>query len=407
MDIRPPRRPMQVPPRPTDELPPVAAPAPTQAVPEAHLSPAPSPAALNEVTVPPPAPKQHKKWRWWLLGGMCGIVVLICLGSFAWYQLALRPVSGDSTRTRVTIVSGATPASIAKTLSDKHLIRSSLAFDIYTRLTKTRDRLQAGVYSLSPSQSTGMIVNHLVSGKVDQFNVTFYPGGTLTAMPGTPDAKKTDAQTMLLRAGFSQADISAALAKTYDLPLFADKPAGTSLEGYIYGDTYVIDSSTSVEQLLTTAFAEYQKVLTDNDVVAGFKAQGLTLYQGITLASIVQSEMGSHKADMPQVAQVFLKRYRDGISLGSDVTAYYGAALAGLPLAVTTDTPYNTRLHTGLPPGPISTPSLAALLAVAHPAAGDYSFFLTGDDGVTYYAHTDAEHQQNITDHCKVGCAVQ
>jgi UPF0755 protein len=76
-----------------------------------------------------------------------------------------------------------------------------------------------------------------------------------------------------------------------------------------------------------------------------------------------------------------------------------------LERSVATDTPYNTRIHKGLPPGPVATPGLTALQAVAHPAAGDYLYFLSGDDDKTYFAKTDEEHQANITNHCQVKCA--
>lgn len=398
MDIRPPKR------RPAATQP-IVSPTTPPAAPVDPLSVLPD-LSLPEATSSVESPKRKKK-LWWIPSGII-LLLLVCTAAVvAMYQYQLSPVNAhNSARTRVTIASGSTPTQIANTLAEKKLIRSTKAFDIYTRLTKTRNKLQAGSYSLSPSQSTASIVDHLVSGKADQFKVTFFTGGTLKAAPGTANTKKTDVETMLLRAGFSQDEINAAFTKTYNLPLFAGKPAGTSLEGYVYGDTYVIDSSTTVEQLLNLSFTTFNKAIIDSDIVAGFRAQGLDLYQGITLASIVQAEMGSHQADMPQVAQVFLKRLATGMPLGSDVTAYYGADMIGKSHSVAVDTPYNTRIHAGLPPGPIGAPSLAALKAVAHPAAGNYLFFLSGDDGKTYFATTDAEHEANKAAHCQTLCAL-
>jgi UPF0755 protein len=130
------------------------------------------------------------------------------------------------------------------------------------------------------------------------------------------------------------------------------------------------------------------------------------LYQAITLASIVQREEPD-ATSQKQVAQVFYLRLAKDMPLGSDVTAYYGADQIGAERAVTVDTPYNTRIHTGLPPGPIATPGLTALQAVAAPASGDYLYFLSGDDDVTYFAHTDEEHEANIKAHCQIKCAIQ
>jgi len=91
--------------------------------------------------------------------------------------------------------------------------------------------------------------------------------------------------------------------------------------------------------------------------------------------------------------------------LGSDVTYQYAAKILGVSPTPTLDSPYNTRINTGLPPGPIATPGLSALTAVASPAGGEYVYFLSGDDGMTYFAVTEAEHQENIANHCQVKCA--
>jgi len=127
------------------------------------------------------------------------------------------------------------------------------------------------------------------------------------------------------------------------------------------------------------------------------------LYQGITLASIIQREVSGTK-DQSQVAQVFYSRLAQGTPLGSDVTYQYAAKKLGVTPSPSLDSPYNTRKYAGLPPGPIATPGLSALQAVATPAPGDYLYFLSGDDNVTYFARTDAEHEANIQNHCHKKC---
>jgi len=360
-------------------------------------------------SMPPVLPKRHS-WRKWMLLSIFTVIFLglACVAvGYIWYQQALSPVSGEvnATRQQVTIEAGSSPSQIGDLLLSKQLIRSKKAFDIYTRLSQTQNKLQAGAYRLSPAESTPEIVKHLVSGNVDEFTLTFYPGATLTDTVTKTDSKKVDVTTVLKRAGYSQDEISAALSKTYDHPLFADKPATANLEGYVYGETYNFASSSTVEDILMRTFDEYYKAVKDNNLVAGFKAQGLSLYEGITMASIIQREVPSAK-DQKQVAQVFLKRYRAGMALGSDITAYYGADKIGEARSVAVDTPYNTRLHSGLPPGPIASPGLSALEAVANPADGDYLYFLSGDDDVTYFARTNEEHEANIKNRCAVKCAI-
>lgn len=345
---------------------------------------------------PKQAPKMKRKRRLWLWVLTTCIVVLLgtAMGAFAWYRISLHPVNANETsKVRVTIHSGDSPSTIEATLRNDHLIRSSLAFEIYTRLTGTRSKLQAGLYSFSQSDSLEAIVNTLVAGKVDQFEITFLPGATVA-----------EDKAALVKSGYSQAEVDAAFNKQYDHPLFATKPATADLEGYIYGDTYKFDSDATVEQILTRTFDEFYSVIQANDLANGFQKQGLTLYQGITLASIIQREVSSSD-DQRQVAQIFLKRLSIAMPLGSDVTYHYAAQKLGVAPTPTLDSPYNTRMYPGLPPGPIAVPGLTALKAVANPASGDYLYFLSGDDGKTYYATTEQEHQQNITDHCQIKCA--
>jgi UPF0755 protein len=94
-----------------------------------------------------------------------------------------------------------------------------------------------------------------------------------------------------------------------------------------------------------------------------------------------------------------------GMTLGSDVTYQYAAKKLGVAPNPGLESPYNTRIHAGLPPGPIASPGKSALLAVANPASNDYLFFLAGDDNVMHYAKTDAEHQRNIVQYCQKKCS--
>ena len=136
------------------------------------------------------------------------------------------------------------------------------------------------------------------------------------------------------------------------------------------------------------------------------------MYEGVTLASVVQKEASS--PEQPTVAQVFLSRLGMGIPLGSDVTVSYAldtvdpdrVTYRDNQAALKIDSCYNTRIYGGLPCGPISNPGLSALLAVAAPTDTSYLYFLTGDDGLMYYSYTEAEHIRNIYSHCQKLCNV-
>jgi len=349
-----------------------------------------------EVHTPHTPKKPRKKVIKWSIIGFVALIVLTLGGILLWYTVQLSPVNSANTdKTLVTIESGSSPDEIATLLKDKGLIRSPKAFLWHTRLQGVQNSLQAGTYRLSPSESTPAITEHLTSGKVDTFNIRFLPGATLA-----------DNRKVLVAAGYSEAEVDAALAKTYDSPLFEGKPAEADLEGYIYGETYSFATDTSVEAILEHVFEHYYQVVQDNNLVALYKAQGLSLFEGITLASIVQREASPGGEDMPQIAQVFYRRLANGMPLGSDVTYQYIADKTGVARDPNLDSPYNTRRYAGLPPGPIATPGEKALVAVANPAEGDYLYFLSGDDDITYFARNLDEHEANITNHCQKKCQI-
>ena len=342
--------------------------------------------------------KKHVKKITSRIGAMVAVAVIgSSLAAWLWYGVQLTPLAKNKEQLiEVTVEPGSTPSQIGQLLQDKSVIRSAFAFDVSTRLSGIRGKLQAGTYRLSPGQSTPQIVDHLVSGKVDQFTITFLPGGTLKQHI-----------KVLLNAGFRQSEIDAALSQSYDAPqfkgLFEGKPAGTNLEGYIYGETYNFNTGSSVAEILQRTFTEFYAALSKNNLIDTIKQRDLTLYQAITLASIVQREVPK-SADQKQVAQVFYSRLSASMTLGSDVTYQYAADKLGVARDVNLDSPYNTRRYPGLPPGPIASPGLTALKAVAAPAAGNYLYFLSGDDNVTYFAQTEAEHKTNISNHCVVKC---
>jgi len=324
------------------------------------------------------------------------------------FLIELSPVGGDTELKKITITSGSTLSDIGKQLKDESIIRSSIAFDTYVRIIGKKNNLQSGTYRLSSSESTKQIVEHILKGSVDTFDITFFPGGTLVDNSSNATDKKYDITTILRRAGYTDEEISAGLSQTYDTVndklLFANKPVGSDLEGYIYGQTYKFNVGASVHDVLQATLDEFYKQIEDNNLIEKFSSHGLSLFQGITLASIIQREAGGAQAQK-QIAQVFYLRLDLGMSLGSDVTYQYIADKTGVPRATNIDSPYNLRVHTGLTPGPISSPGLSALQAVADPAEGDYLYFLAGDDGTVHYARTEAEHEANIVNYCKIACS--
>jgi UPF0755 protein len=294
-----------------------------------------------------------------------------------WYSNNLSPVSSDTKTVYFTVEQGETKHEIAVGLEEAHLIKSSKAFETYLRSNEI-DILQAGTYTLSPSMSVAQITEKMVKGDVTKNLLTILPGKSLSQI-----------KEAFLKAGYSQSEIDAAFspsAYSGHPVVAADLLGNATLDGFLYPDSFQKDSNTPASAIIRESLDEMQSKLTP-DVIAGFSAQGLNVYQGVTLASIVEREVPVDR-DRPIVAQIFLSRLRQGINLESDAT---------------TDV-YNTYENGGLPPRPISNVTSSSLNAVAKPAGTDYLYFVSGDDGVTHFSKTKADHDAAIKQYCQKKC---
>jgi len=321
------------------------------------------------------------------------LVIVAVAGIRYWYHNGLNAIDEDSNVYQKFVVeTGASVSEIGDKLESAGIIQNSTAFSWYVKGDQVGVSLQAGTYNLSPSMSVPIIVSLMAEGRIDASLVTILPGQRLDEI-----------RPELLGYHWSEQALDKALDDRYDHPLLKDLPNGASLEGYIYPDSYEIDNNTTPKQLVTRTLDNFYQKIEERDLLNKLKLQGLNLHQAITLASIVEKEAGNEE-DKPQIAQVFLKRLRENMVLGSDVTFFYAAAIENVTPAVDIDSPYNTRLHKGLPPGPIANMTISSLEAVAEPAKGDYLYFVAGDDGHTYFSKTLAEHNANVAKYCVELC---
>jgi len=340
--------------------------------------------------------KRKRSWVKILLVTAITLIVLAGLTIFVGWKYVtgnLEAANPKGSSQEITIEKGLSVGQIGTQLEHAGLIRKAWAFQRYVQIRGGEQYMQAGTYTLSPSQSTPAIVEQLTHGKVATKLVTILPGQRLDQV-----------RTSLINQGFSEADVDAALepAQYENLAVMADKPKGASLEGYLYPDSFQRTSSTTPKDIIQQSIGLMGRQLTA-ERKAKFQQQGLTTYQAIILASIVEKEVVT-QTDRAQAAQVFIKRIRLGVSLGSDITAFYGSELAGRGQDVTYDSPYNTRIHTGFPPTPVSNVSAVSLDAVANPASTDWLFFVAGDDGVTHFSRTVEEHNALVKQYCQKLC---
>lgn len=343
--------------------------------------------------------KNVQRRQWWqkFMTAIIAIGILGAVGTVVvirkHYQDSLRPLNSVNKMVSVTIPAGATLRETASQLKAENVIKSAWAFERYVQNKAAADKIKAGTYELNTSYDVSQIVSILTEGKIATDLVTILPGARLDQV------KKA-----FLSAGFSDEAVEVALdpSQYKDHPALVDKPESASLEGYLYPESFQRTNETNPKEVIEGSLNEMQKRLTPS-IRDAFSAQGLSVYKAVTLASIVEREVSSDD-DRAQVAQVFLKRLKSGKRLESDATAGYGAILVGKQPSLTYDSPYNTYINLGLPPGPISNVTESSLRAVAEPAQTDWLYFVSGDDGKTYFSRTLSEHEALTAQHCTKLC---
>ena len=310
------------------------------------------------------------------------------------YRSNLRPVDQNNTEIEIiTIEQGMNEAQVSGLLEQRRLVRSALSYELYVRLHGKVGQMIAGSYEINPSMSIPEIADKLTSGNVATDLITILPAQRLDQL-----------RDYFIDVGYSEDEVDSALdPKQYaDHPALTQKPPLASLEGYLYPESFQKTATTPLRVIIEASLDQMNSALSD-DLKRAFTERNLNIHEAVILASIVEREV-SGAEDRATVAQVFLKRYGMGMMLGSDPTALFGAQLLGLEPSVFADTPYNTRLYAGLPPGPINNVSEASLRAIAYPADTDFLYFVSGDDGKTYFSKTLEEHEFLTREHCVELC---
>ena len=313
------------------------------------------------------------------------VVALIVLlsGIYIGYRVGLEPVSNHGASQEFVVSAGDNAPTIARHLYAAGLIKSRTAFVTYINVHGLRGELKSGSYLLSPSMSGETIADDIAAGHTYSRRLLVPPGYRLS-----------DIESSASELGISKTDFETALQAPHTQSFLATKPAGVDLEGYLYPDSYAIANDTTASKLVNEMLDNFGQHV-GVEYVQAFAGEGLSLHQGLTIASIVEREV-SNPADRQVVAQVFLKRFKSGMPLGSEVTARYAADLLGVPFTVSVESPYNTLTHTGLPPGPICSPGLSSIDAVAHQANTEYTYFFTDKNGADHFENTYEEQQANI-----------
>ncbi len=324
-----------------------------------------------------------------LFGGIGLVIVMIaayCFANAAWYSVPEDTASDIS----ITVDEGSSFARVAADLGISD-IASPFWIRVYAKLFDDAT-VYPGNYVLVPGMSYQAILTELHGHDADSVRITIPEGFSLVEMGARIH---TVLPEISIEEWAAATSAKSALA-TDPFVITSGKPAGVDLEGYLFPDTYEFLLDATAEDIATTMLRTMETRLTDIGAATG-DAEGMTMHELITLASIVEKEVRTAET-MKNVADIFLKRLDIGMALQSDATINYiidGDNPSPLYSDLEVESPYNTYKHPGLPPGPISAPGLNALNAVLHPADNDYFYFLTTDEGSIYYAETYEEHLRN------------
>ena len=342
-----------------------------------------------------------------LLVGFLGLVILLCIGAFAFYNMNLKAVSSDKKEIEFTVDKGSTYYSVIPKLKSQGLIRNELCFKIYIKINKPKN-IEAGTYKLSKSMSVKEIVEAFNKGNnynPNAIRITFKEGKHMRSIAKTiadnTNNKVDDVYSLLKDTEYLNEVI-----KNY---WFVDesilnKSIYYSLEGYLYPETYEFNNKdVTVKEIFKTMLDHMGKKL--EPYKADIESSKYNVHQILTLASIVELE-GAKSDDRKGVAGVFYNRLNSGMSLGSDVTTYYAAKveLSERDLYKTeidSVNPYNTRSSSmagKLPVGPICNPGIESIEAALKPTKSDYYYFVADKNGKTYFTKTLYEHNRKVSE---------
>lgn len=288
----------------------------------------------------------------------------------------------------VEIRPGQGTRAIGRTLAAHGVVRDEWTFRLAVYLTGTDRALKAGEYRFDTPMSAKEVARKLARGDVFLRPITFPEGLSIREM-----AQLFETRKLGTAEAFAAAAANPAPVRELD-------PAAPDLEGYLFPETYNLPRTVSAESLVDQMVRRFLTVF-DEKLRAEAVAKGMTVRQVVTLASLVEKETAVDE-ERPIVAAVYLNRLRIGMPLQADPTVIYALTKAGEYDGNLTrgnlrfDSPYNTYRYPGLPPGPIASPGRASLEAVLRPAAVDYLYFVSRNDGSHAFATTLAEHNRNV-----------
>jgi UPF0755 protein len=307
-----------------------------------------------------------------------------------------QPAGSDVDVLDVEVLPGQSASAILDQLRDLGIARDPVLMRAYLRYRGIDRSIQSGHYLLSGTMTPRQLAEALQRATLPPIVVTVPEGWRLEQIAESLTGSAVS---------FTPQDfLDSAASGLVPSPLVSELPAPTRLEGFLFPDTYHLDAQSTAIDLLSAMLEAFDRRVT-SDLRSGFSSQGLSLFQAVTMASIVERE-AVVPDERPMIASVFLNRLAQDMRLDADPTVQYALGRqpdgswwkSGLTMDdLQSTSPYNTYVNTGLPPGPIANPGLDSLRAVAFPADSPFLYFRAACDGSGrhLFAETLEEQLQN------------
>lgn len=323
--------------------------------------------------------KPPKKIHYAILSLVTGIIIYFAL----LINYSVSPIDGKNTQVTVDIPTGSSFLKLTEILNDAGMIKSRILFYGLAITRQALNSIRAGEYEFNTSMTPSAVIDKLLRGEIKTYRVT---------IPEDLSIKEIAAR--LVEYKLIDEEYFFELAEDGEF-LESVGIKSDSIEGYLFPDTYNFDRSMSTRQIMRIMVNRFWKKVTPAMLDRAGKL-GLSVQQYITMASMIGKESGN-ATEKPLISAVFYNRLKRKMRLQSDPTAVYD--LENFEGAVKRrhlkrNSPYNTYIISGLPPGPIANPGLDSLKAALYPSGINYLYFVSQGDGSHFFSASLERHNQ-------------
>jgi UPF0755 protein len=316
------------------------------------------------------------------------LIVISALVSYDVYEKVFTPYKGYDGTTKINIKDGSTVTDIGKKLFNERIISSFSLFRVYYRFFFNHAHLKSGEYKFNKAMTMKQVIEKLIEGKVILYKITIKEGMIIKEM-----AEFLEKKHQINYQEFMKAALNTEQIKDID-------QKATDLEGYLYPDTYFIRKEMGATEFVKLMVSKFKSNFS-NPMKWKARNLKLSIRKILVLASLIEKETSSREERF-LISSVFHNRLRIGMPMGCDPTIIYALKRDNIYQGklgwkeLKYDSPYNTRLHRGLPPGPICSPGFASIEAALNPENTKYLYFVAKSSRTHYFSKSLKEHNRAV-----------